>query len=162
MKKYGFIDLDKNISKDEILNQWYHKVSFVAKKVKIFEKNDLVQELMLHLFEISEKFNLGRSSFNTFAWTCLKNKIRTLIKQSKRKGFLESENIFSWDEVDFDIDYNKAIGNLNQKQKYVLTALKEGYKKTEIASKLYVRESRITGLLKELRQKKIIKEMLFG
>lgn len=160
MKKIGFVDLDKYLSVEELTAEWYPKICFFVRQSKLPQPEDLIQELMLHLFEVTKKFNLGKSAFTTFAWTCLRNKLRTIIKQLNRKEFFQSNDGFSWTDIEFEIDYNTVLLGLNQQQQFVISSLNKGYKKSEIARKLKVRESRVSGLLKELSQKKILGEIL--
>lgn len=161
--KNGFVDFD--LSFQEISKEWCPKVRCFVRRARLFfldqDEDDLVQELMLHLLEVSSSFRLGQSAFNTFAWTCIKNKIRTIIKQSKRQQIaLIPSDDYTWEEIEFGLDCIQASKTLNEKQKFVLFALNKGYKKSEIAQKIDVTEGRVSGLLKELGQKKSIMEML--
>ena len=153
----GFVDFQ--ISLDKLIIEWYPKVQCFVRRTRLSEQDDLVQELMLHLLETSAKFRLGQSVFTTFAWTCIKNKLRTLIKQSKQVETNILGEQLSWEEIEFDLDC-KRIDSLNKRQYEVFIALWKGYRKSEIAERLKITESRVSGLIREIAQKKQVQEIV--
>jgi len=153
---------NNSVDLSQLVSEWYPKISSFASRIKLppYETKDLVQELTLHLFKITKKYKHTQGSFNTFAWTCLRNKARTLIRQGKKKEKSLFGEPFSWEEVDFKIECNKVFLDLKNNQKQVLIALLKGFKKNEIASKLRVGQSRISGILKELRNNIVLREVV--
>lgn len=158
--RYGFIELDAHLFTNKLLQEWRPKIISFARRVKIdMELEDLVQELLLHFVEISRKYKLGKSEFSTFVWTCLKNKVRNIIKENRRPALVIRPEEFSWESVEFNLNLLLTQG-LKRKHKFILLALRMGYKQKEIAQRLKVTESRVSGLISEIRDKSTLRRLL--
>lgn len=149
--QYGFIELDACLFTNKLLREWQPKIIAFARRVKVnVDTEDLTQELLLHFIEISRKYKLGKSEFSTFVWTCLKNKVRNIIKEARQPVPAISPEAFSWESVEFNLNLSLTLG-LKRKHKFILQALKMGYKKKEIAHRMKVTPSRITQLIDEIQ-----------
>jgi len=163
--RFGFVNLDKKISFEEIASEWYPKITYFVRKrnPKYCNNEELIQELMLHLLEKSDRYRNPQSEFTTFAWTCIRNKISDLTKAARIRGVIQPKQKmykFSWSEVEFDLLCQNTIKHLTPKQAAVFSLLKDGFKKSEVAKKLGVVQSRISGIIKELQNNFYIREMI--
>lgn len=157
--RFGFVELNEEIPIEETFSEWYPKICFFVRKSKLNSKEDLIQELSLHLFQVIQKYKPARGTFNTFAWTCIRNKFRDLIK-IKNYTILRKQESFSMEaEVDFEMACQRIPTKLPIRQAQVFLALKDGLKKSEIAKKLKVTQSRISDIIKLLRKNLLIKEL---
>lgn len=158
--RHGFVEFDAHLFTEELLKEWSPKIVSFVQRIKVnIDTEDLVQELLLHFIEVSRKYTLGKSEFSTFMWTCLKNRVRNIIKDSRHSVPIIIPEGFSWEDVEFNINLSLTNG-LKRKHKFILTALNMGYKQKEIAKRLKVTEGRISGLINEIREKSTLKRFL--
>lgn len=158
--RYGFVELDAHLFSDKILQEWQPKIASFARRIKVdIDTEDLTQELLLHFIEINQKYKMGKSEFSTFVWTCLKNRVRNILKEARRSVPVILPEEFSWENVEFNLEISLTKG-LKRKHKFILLALKMGYKQKEIAKRLKVTESRISGLINEIKEKSNLRRLL--
>jgi len=155
--RFGFVELNEEIPIEETFSEWYPKICVFVYKTRVISipKEDLIQELSLHLLQAVPKYKPARGTFNTFAWTCIRNKFRDLIKVKNYIGI--KQEAFSM-EVEFEITCERILKSLPHRQGLVFSALKEGLKKSEIAEEIKVTKSRISDIIKLLRGNLLIKE----
>lgn len=74
------------------------------------DQDDLIQEGTIAVYTAINSYDEQKSSFKTFLYTCVKNRINSVIKKSKAKKNLplnSSESLFEYFEI--DNDKNKHI-----------------------------------------------------
>lgn len=72
---------------DEIYSQFAPRVKSLSCRVFVdgMSREDLEQELRVHIWEVTPKWNKAKSSYTTFIFNCLDNRIRTLIAKCSRE-----------------------------------------------------------------------------
>lgn len=112
---------------------------------------DVIQEGMLGLCKAAETFNDEKSTFSTYASTCILNQIKMwfrinkkhnghlsldyVLKSEEGETLTTLETLFGDEDVDY-VDYKSVFGNLSETEQAVCELLEQGYKGYEIAEKL--------------------------
>lgn len=165
---------------EELLNRYkQHVVSWVrAYFLTCGDSEDLVQESMVAVFSAINSFN-GKSKFKTYAKTCVKNRIFSVIKNSKRLKNQPLDNYISlsgWADNDSDkteIIIDTAFGpeekfinsetekelisiirrNLSDYEYRILFLYLHGYSYSEIEEKLSKSRKSVDNALQRIRKK---------
>ena len=165
---------------EELLNRYkQHVVSWVrAYFLTCGDSEDLVQEGMVAVFSAINTFN-GKSKFKTYANACVKNRIFSVIKNSKRLKNQPLDNYISlsgW--ADNDSDKTEIIidtafgpeerfinseaekelisiirGNLSDYEYRILFLYLHGYSYSEIEEKLSKTRKSVDNALQRIRKK---------
>lgn len=96
---------------DQLLKRYKYVASAVAHSYFLNggDSEDLLQEGMIAVFNAINTYN-GKSSFKSYAYTCVKNRVITLIKQSNRYKNQPLNNYISLSGViDGDADKTEII-----------------------------------------------------
>ena len=165
---------------EEILNRYkQHVVSWVrAYFLTCGDSEDLVQEGMVAVFAAISSFN-GKTKFKTYAKTCVKNRIFSVIRTSKRLKNQPLDNYISlsgWADNDSDkteIIIDTAFGPEeefihNETEKELVSVIRRalsdyeyrilflylnGYSYTEIEEKLGKSRKSVDNALQRIRKK---------
>ena len=100
-----------NCAVDELFNRYKYIAPAVAHSYFLSggDSEDLLQEGMFAIFKAINTFN-GRSSFKNYVYTCVKNRIFSVIKSSMRNKNQPLNNYISLSGfVDGDIDKTEII-----------------------------------------------------
>lgn len=131
MENNSIIDLDNNISQNEIDNKYIQEIkngnidalnkimekykSYVYMKAKPFfivgaEREDIVQEGMIGLFKAIKGYNFEKDvSFKIFADLCIRRQIMTAIKASTRQKHIPLNSYLSLNKTAFDDEDDRAV-----------------------------------------------------
>ena len=165
---------------EQLLERYKYVASAVAHSYFLNggDAEDLLQEGMIAVFNAINTFN-GKASFKSYVYTCVKNKIITLIKQSNRyknqplnnyisfSGFLEGDADKNELLTDFGFGPEEMIINIeaeNELKEIILKTLSEyehdilvyylkGYSYREISEKFNKKEKSIDNALQRIRKK---------
>ena len=96
---------------EELFNRYKYIASSVARSYFLSggDTEDLLQEGLLALFKAINSFN-GKASFKTYVYTCVKNRIYTIVKSSKTTKNMPLNNYLSLSgDISDDIDKTERI-----------------------------------------------------
>ncbi len=100
---------------EELFNRYKYIASAVAHSYFLTggDSEDLLQEGLFAVFKAISSFN-SKANFKTYVYTCVKNRIFTIIKSSNRYKNIPLNNYLSLSGVNDDqIDKNKIIVDKN-------------------------------------------------
>ncbi len=137
------------------------------------EKDDLVQEGVIGLFNALETYDSGQgTAFSTYAITCIHNAMRTALKQAARKKHLPLNSYLSLSDADGaqladgDSPEELAIANeayavlqtqinnhLSEFEREVLALYLEGYDYLAVAERLGTTPKSVDNALQRARNK---------
>ncbi|MBE5737916.1 MAG: sigma-70 family RNA polymerase sigma factor [Clostridiales bacterium] len=165
---------------EQLLERYKYVASAVAHSYFLNggDAEDLLQEGMIAVFNAINTFN-GKASFKSYVYTCVKNKIITLIKQSNRyknqplnnyisfSGFLEGDAdknelltdfSFGPEEVIINTEAENELKNiitktLSEYEHDILVYYLKGYSYREISEKFNKKEKSIDNALQRIRKK---------
>ncbi len=165
---------------DELFNRYKYVVSAMAHSYFLVggDTEDLLQEGMLASFKAINTFN-GKSSFKSYLYLCVKNRILTVIKSSNRfknqplNNYISLSGIADGDldksEIIIDSDFspeekyinaetakeleNKIKNALSDYENQILTLYLKGYSQKEISEKLIKKDKSIDNALQRIKKK---------
>jgi RNA polymerase sporulation-specific sigma factor len=165
---------------DELFNRYRYVILSVARSYFLSggDTEDLLQEGMLAAFKAINTFN-GKSSFNSYLYLCVKNRILSVIKSSNRFKNQPLNNYISLSGVvDGDIDKSEVIidGGYGPEEKYIneetaselvckiknslsdyeyeiLTLYLKGYSQKEIGERLNKKDKSVDNALQRIKKK---------
>lgn len=172
---------------DYLVDKYYDLVNVITKKYNFYDKKmmieykDLHQEGLLGLLEAINTFDKNKNvKFNTYAYTCIDNRIKSMIRNNYTNKNMMHNNAISLEDKGeylnfynyvFEDDSNpeekillkEQLKEINERLKKILTNVEyeiyilklKGYKNEEIAntineSKRYV-ENRVSDINKKLK-----------
>lgn len=126
----------------------------------IEDQNDLIQEIVLQLWNSFERFK-GNSQFSTWMYRVSLNTALTYFKKEKKKATKHTfiENIDRIDEVDSDEKetqlelFYKAVHELNKIEKALIFLFLEGQSHKEIGANLGITEGNARVKLNRTKEK---------
>lgn len=126
----------------------------------IEDQNDLIQEIVLQLWNSFERFK-GNSQFSTWMYRVSLNTALTYLKKEKKKATKHTfiENIDHIDEVDSDEKetqlelFYKAVHELNKIEKALIFLFLEGQSHKEIGANLGITEGNARVKLNRTKEK---------
>ena len=165
---------------DELFNRYKYIVSSIAHSYFLSggDTEDLLQEGMLASFKAINTFN-GKSSFKSYLYLCVKNRILTVIKSSNRFKNQPLNNYISLSGVvDGDLDKSEIIidTDFSPEEKYIniesatelvakikdalseyeydiLTLYLKGYSQKEISEKTNKKDKSVDNALQRIKKK---------
>ena len=165
---------------EELFLRYKYTVSSVAHSYFLTggDSEDLVQEGMFAVFSAINSFN-GKTNFKNYVYTCIKNRIFTVIKMSKRQKNQPLNNYVSlsgWSDNDndkteiiIDSDFgpeeryinketekefiNTIKNTLSEYEFEILRLYLKGYSYSEIGNKLSKQKKSIDNALQRIRKK---------
>ncbi|NPU99883.1 MAG: sigma-70 family RNA polymerase sigma factor [Brevinematales bacterium] len=161
----GIIKSDKN-AENEFYERYKNKVKYFIRKHRLnsLEREDLIQEGMIGLFNAIETFDTSKGvKFATYASVCIKNRIYNTVNsmwtRKKNEGFLgEDEDVameFSPEEDviirEISEDLKNAILELSKREKKVLELYLDKKSYQEIASSLDISTKKVDNILMKIK-----------
>lgn len=168
---------------NELLSRYKYIVSAVAHSYFLIggDSEDLLQEGMIAVFNAINSFN-GKSSFKSYVYTCVKNRIITLIKQSNRyknqplnnyislsgfsDGDLDKSEIiidseFGPEDIYINAESEKELKeiitkSLSEFEHKILLEYLKGYSYREIGEKFNKKDKAIDNALQRIRKKILV------
>ena len=168
------------LASEELFLRYKYTVSSVAHSYFLAggDSEDLVQEGMFAVFSAINSFS-GKTNFKSYVYTCVKNRIFTVIKMSKRQKNQPLNNYISlsgWSDNDSDkteIVIDSAFGpeeryinketekelintiqnTLSEYEFEILRLYLKGYSYSEIETKLSKKKKSIDNALQRIRKK---------
>ncbi len=166
---------------DEIFNRYKYIASAVARSYFFNggETEDLLQEGMLAIFKAITSFN-GKSNFKSYLYTCVKNRIFSVIKSSNTnknkplnnyvslsstnecddsdKTIIIIDNNFGPEEICINTESENELKNiindvLSEYEYNILVAYLKGYSYKEIGEKFSKKEKSIDNAIQRIRKK---------
>ncbi|OHD57500.1 MAG: hypothetical protein A2Y33_05895 [Spirochaetes bacterium GWF1_51_8] len=159
------IKTDKN-AESKFYARYKNKVKFFIRKYRMnsLEREDLIQEGMIGLFNAIETFDTGKGiKFVTYASVCIKNRIHNTVNsmwnRRKNEGFLqEDEDVpteFSPEENailgEISENLKKAVLGFNPVEKSVLQMYLDKKSYQEIASSLDISTKKVDNILMKIK-----------
>jgi RNA polymerase sporulation-specific sigma factor len=161
----GIIKSDKN-AENEFYERYKNKVKYFIRKHRLnsLEREDLIQEGMIGLFNAIETFDTSKGvKFATYASVCIKNRLYNTVNsmwtRKKNEGFLgEDEDVameFSPEEDviirEISEDLKNAILELSKREKKVLELYLDKKSYQEIASSLDISTKKVDNILMKIK-----------
>lgn len=168
---------------EELFNRYKYIASSVARSYFLSggDTEDLLQEGLFALFKAINTFN-GRASFKTYVYTCVKNRIFTIVKSSKTNKNLPLDNYLSLSGgIDDDVDKTTKIidnefgpeevcintesenelkeiisENLSKFEYRILFYYLKGYSYSEISAIVNKKEKSIDNAIQRIRKKLLV------
>lgn len=165
---------------DELFKRYKYIISSVAHSYFLTggDSEDLLQEGMLASFKAINTFN-GKSSFKSYLYVCVKNRILSIIKSSTRLKNQPLNNYISLSSVvNGEIDKSEIIidGDFSPEEKYInaetanelvnkikrelseyeytiLTLYLKGYSQKEISEKVDKKDKSVDNALQRIKKK---------
>jgi RNA polymerase sporulation-specific sigma factor len=164
---FSIIKNDKN-AENEFYKRYKNRVRNILRRYKIysFEREDLIQEGMIGLFQAIENYDKKRGvKFSTYANVCIKNRIINALNLSwqHRKNIDEDQDIEEIVSVNnpenytIDTEYSELMKNgvksLNETEQKVLAKYLENKSYKTIASELEISTKKVDNILVKIRMK---------
>lgn len=165
---------------EELFNRYKYIATSVAHSYFLTggDTEDLVQEGMVAIFKAVWSFN-GKSSFKSYLYTCVKNRILTVIKSSNRyknqplNNYLSLSTFFDGDldksEIIIDTEFGPEEKYINEEtvrefslkiskvlsdyEYKILVLYLKGYTQKEISAHLVKKEKSIDNALQRIKKK---------
>ncbi len=184
-KLVAFAQIKDENAIDELFDRYKYIASAVAHAYFLNggDSEDLLQEGLFAVFKAITSFN-GKSSFKTYVYTCVKNRIFNLIKSSNRYKNLPLNNYLSLSgsiDCDNDADKTEIIVDkhfgpeeiyinteaenelksiidkvLSKLEHEILVCYLKGYSYREISDKMGKKEKSIDNAIQRIRKKIIL------
>ncbi len=164
---FKLIKNDKN-AENEFYRRYKSKVKSILYKYKIFpiERDDLIQEGMIGLFQAIETYDEARGvMFSTYANVCIRNRIKNALDffWQHRKNIDKDQDI---DEIvsvsnpendtiitEYSEFMKRGLKNLNELEQKVLERYIENKSYKTIASELEISSKKVDNILVKIRLK---------
>lgn len=168
---------------EELFNRYKYIASSVARSYFLSggDTEDLLQEGLFAVFKAINTFN-GKASFKTYVYTCVKNRIFTIVKSSKTNKNMPLDNYLSLSgDIDNDIDKTERIicnafdpeqecinteseielkkiinENLSEFEYKILFYYLKGYSYREISAIINKKEKSIDNAIQRIRKKLLL------